>query len=94
MGCNVLYIIYRLQLPPTPLSQGDGGSSHFSGFYRTDIDRIGIFGEDWYFRWGDFFQVGLENSKYKNMEYKSQTKKMILIPNILFVVAKWFLYIL
>ena len=37
---------------------------------------------------GNFFQVALENSMYKNSEYKSQTKKMILIPNILFVGAK------
>ena len=46
--------------------------------------RIGTLGG------GDFFQVGLENSMYKNSEYKSQTKKMILIPNIFFVVTKWF----
>ena len=38
---------------------------------------------------GDFFQVELENSIYKNSEYKSQTKKTILIPNIFFVGAKW-----
>ena len=41
--------------------------------------KIGTLGRD------DFFQVGLGNSKYKNSEYKSQTKKMILIPNIFFV---------
>ena len=46
--------------------------------------RIGTLGG------GDFFQVGLENSMYKNSEYKSQTKKMILIPNIVFVGAKCF----
>ena len=39
---------------------------------------------------GDFFQVGLENSMYKNSEYKSQTKKTVLIPNIFFVGPKWF----
>ena len=32
----------------------------------------------------------LEFSVYKNSEYNSQTKKMILIPNIFFVGAKWF----
>ena len=42
----------------------------------------------------DFFEVGLENSMFKNSEYKSQTKKMILIPTIFFVVAKWFFCIL
>ena len=43
---------------------------------------------------GDFFQVGLENSMYKNSEYKSETKMMILIANIFFVGAKWFFGIL
>ena len=38
----------------------------------------------------DFFQVGLENSIYKNSECKSQVKKAILIPNIFFMGAKWF----
>ena len=46
--------------------------------------RIGTLGGS------DFFWVGTENSMYKNSEYKSQTKKMILIPNIVFVGTKWF----
>ena len=46
--------------------------------------RIGTLGG------GDFLQVGLENSVYKNSEFKSQAKKMILIVNIFFVGAKWF----
>ena len=90
MGCDVLYVIYSLQ-PSTPLPLCDGGLSRFSeGFYRTDIGQIGIFGEDWHFRRGDFLQVGLENSMHKNSECKSQTKKMILIANIFFLRAKWF----
>ena len=42
---------------------------------------------------GDIFQVGLENSMYKNSECKSQTKKTILIPNIFFVGAKWVFFL-
>ena len=50
--------------------------------------RIGTLGVD------DSFKVGLENSMYKNRKYKLQTKKMILIPNIFFVGAKWFLHLI
>ena len=50
--------------------------------------RIGTLGVD------DSLKVGLENSMYKNRKYKSQTKKMILIPNIFFVGAKWFLHLI
>ena len=50
--------------------------------------RIGTLGA------ADFFQMGLENSMKKNSEYKSPTKKMILIPIFFFffvcVGAKWF----
>ena len=82
MECDVLYIIYILQ-PPPPLPLCDGEFSE--GLYRMDISQIGIFGEDWHFRQGDFLKVGLKSSMYT--EYKSHTKKMILVPNIFFVGA-------
>ena len=47
-----------------------GGAQVKLGF----LGRIGTLGG------GDVFQVGLEKSMYKNSEYKSQTKKMILRP--------------
>ena len=68
--------------PPPPLPLCDGGFQKV--LYRRNIGQTGIFGEDWHFRWGDFFQVGLKNSMYKNIECKSQIKKMILIPNVFF----------
>ena len=88
--------------PPSPCQflftfqwGGDGGLSHFSGLHRRDTGQIGIFGEDWLFRWGDFFKAGLDNYMHENSECKSQTKKIILITNIRFLETKWvFLHLL
>ena len=96
MGCDVLYISYSLQ-PSPQLPLCNGGWVIFEKVYKggTQVKlgflvRVGTLGRGV----GDFLQVWLENPMYKNSEYKSQTKKLILIPNIFFVGAKWLFCIL
>ena len=48
------------------LVMGEGmGLSHFSeDLYSRNLGQFRILDGNWFFGWGDFFQVGLENSLY------------------------------
>ena len=62
---------------PSWVMEGGSGLSHFSEhLYRIDLSQIRILDGNWHFRWGWFFQLGLDNSLYKKIEYKSQAKKI------------------
>ena len=60
-------------IPPShPLGDEGGAKSFFKRLYRKVIGQIEILAGISILGGGDFFQVGLDNSLYKNSEYKIQ----------------------